>query len=299
MRMTFNSQFRDAQASLETVTAQLVERQRQVSSGKRVSKPSDDPSVAAAGVSERSQILAIDQYKRATDSVASRLTVIDTALTDILERITAAQTAATSARGSIVSPAQREAAALALEGVRTALIDDFKTSFRGVYIFSGADSDVPPYQLNADGVTVDPYAGSSREVAVDIGEDRAVTVMFDGETIAQGGAAQDLFADINDLIVAARAGDNDALGAGIDALKNAFARVTSAQGRVGIGLNTVEVERSRLEEIRIAGLARLSGLEDANMAEAISEMSQAEMAYRAALGAISTGGRMSLLDFLR
>ena len=34
------------------------------------------------------------------------------------------------------------------------------------------------------------------------------------------------------------------------------------------------------------------------MAEAISEMSQAEMAYRAALGAISTGGKMSLLDFL-
>lgn len=298
MRMTFNSQYRDAQASLDVATARLVEMQRQVASGKRIAKPSDDPAATAAAVSERAQIGSIDQYKRAADSVASRLTITDTALADMLDRITAAQTAATSARGSIVSPAQREAAALALEGIRTAMLDGFNTSFRGVYIFSGTNSDAPPYTLNANGIDVDPYAGNAQEVAVDIGEEREVTVMFNGETIAQGGAATDLFADISALIVAARAGDNDALGAGIDSLKGAFARITAAQGRVGIGLNVVEVERNRLEQIRIAGTARLSQLEDANMTEAISEMSQAEMAYRAALGAIGTGGRMSLLDFL-
>jgi flagellar hook-associated protein 3 FlgL len=298
MRITFNSQFRDAQTSLDIVTQRMVEMQRQVASGKRVSKPSDDPSTAAASVSERAQIGSIDQYKRAADGVSSRLTVIDTALADMLERITAAQTAATSARGSIVSPAQREAAAMALEGIRAALLDGFNTSFRGTYIFSGASSDTPPYQLNANGVDVDPYGGNAQEVAVDIGEERSVTVMFNGETIVQRGAADDLFANINAPIVAARAGDNDALGNGIVALKGAFERVSAAQGRVGIGLNVVDVERNRLEQIRIAGIARLSQLEEANMAEAISEMSQAEMAYRAALGAVSTGGRMSLLDFL-
>src|SRR5688500_9526935 len=120
MRMTFNSQFRDAQTSLDIVTQRMVEMQRQVASGKRVSQPSDDPYTAAAAVSERAQIGAIDQYERAADGVSSRLTVIDTALADMLERITAAQTAATSARGSIVSPAQREAAAMALEGIRAA-----------------------------------------------------------------------------------------------------------------------------------------------------------------------------------
>ena len=40
-------------------------------------------------------------------------------------------------------------------------------------------------------------------------------------------------------------------------------------------------------------------LEDANLVEAISRMQQAETAYRAALGALGTTGRLSLMDYLR
>jgi flagellin-like hook-associated protein FlgL len=44
---------------------------------------------------------------------------------------------------------------------------------------------------------------------------------------------------------------------------------------------------------------RLSALEDTNMAEAITGMAQADVAYRAALGAVNTVTRMSLMDYLR
>jgi flagellar hook-associated protein 3 FlgL len=298
MRVTFNSQYRDAQASIDIASQRLVEMQRQVASGKRVNKPSDDPSAAASAVAERAQIGTIAQYQRAADSVVSRLTVVDTALSGIIERLTAAQVAATSARGSTAGPAQREAAALELEGIRAALVDGLNTTFRGTFVFAGALSTTPPYQLSPDGSVVEPYAGSTQEVDIDIGDQRSITVGFNGRTIAQGGAAADMFAQIDALVVAARAGDNAALGDGIDAMKEAFTRVTAAQSRVGIGLNAVEGEKIRLEEIRIAGGARLSKLEDANMVSAISEMNQAETAYRAALGAIGTANKMSLLDYL-
>jgi flagellar hook-associated protein 3 FlgL len=297
MRITFNSQYRDAQASLDRASARLLETQRQVASGKRVSKPSDDPAAAASAVAERAQIGTIEQYQRAADSVVSRLTVIDTALSDILDRITAAQTAATSALGSTAGPTQREAAALELEGIRAALLDAFNTSFRGAYVFGGARSTTPPYAVGGGG-TVDPYAGSTQEVELDIGSERAVTVAYNGDDIVQGSSPLDLFAHIDALAQAARDGDNTALGQGIDALKDVFTRVTAAQSRVGIGLNAVEGEKSRLETVRIAGATRLSKTEDANLAEAISEMTQAETAYRAALGAIGTASRMSLLDYL-
>ncbi len=298
MRVTLNSQYRDAQASIDTPAQRLVDMQRQVASGNRVNKPSDDPSAAASAVAERAQIGTIAQYQRAADSVVSRLTVVDTALSGILERLTAAQVAATSARGSTATAAHREAAALELEGIRAALVDGFNTSFRGTFVFAGAASTTPPFQLSADGSVVEPYAGSAQDVEIDIGDQRSVTVGFNGETITQGGAAADVFAEIDSLIAAARAGDNDALGTGIDAMEAAFTRVTAAQSRVGIGLNAVEGEKVRLEEIRIAGGARLAKLENANMAEAISEMTQAEMAYRAALGAVGTASKMSLLDYL-
>lgn len=297
MRVTFNSQYRDAQAAIDRASQHFLDMQQQVASGKRVSKPSDDPAAAAAAVAERAQVGTIEQYQRAADSVVSRLTVVDTALSDILERITAAQVAATSARGSTAGPAQREAAALELEGIRAALLDGFNTSFRGTFVFAGARSTMPPYVVGAGGA-VNPYAGSTQEVAVDIGDERAVTVGYNGDTLVTGSAPQDLFAQIDALAQAARDGDNVALGEGIDALRDAFARITAAQTRVGIGLNAVEGEKARLEDIRIAGAARLSKLEDANIVEAISEMTQAETAYRTALGAIGTASKMSLLDYL-
>jgi flagellin-like hook-associated protein FlgL len=40
-------------------------------------------------------------------------------------------------------------------------------------------------------------------------------------------------------------------------------------------------------------------VEDANVAEAIARLTSADNAYRAALGAVSSAERQSLLDYLR
>ena len=47
-----------------------------------------------------------------------------------------------------------------------------------------------------------------------------------------------------------------------------------------------------------AAETRRSGLEDANLAEAISNMSQSETAHKAALSAVAAANRQSLLDYL-
>ncbi len=79
----------------------------------------------------------------------------------------------------------------------------------------------------------------------------------------------------------------------------AFERVTTAQSRVGVTLGDLDAHRMRLDAMRRASDARRSSLEDANLAEAISRMQQAETAYRAALGALGASGRLSLMDYLR
>ena len=50
--------------------------------------------------------------------------------------------------------------------------------------------------------------------------------------------------------------------------------------------------------MRIAAMSRVSTFEDANLAEAVSSMNRADTAYKAALGAVSTAARVSLLDYL-
>jgi flagellin-like hook-associated protein FlgL len=75
--------------------------------------------------------------------------------------------------------------------------------------------------------------------------------------------------------------------------------VSTTQGRVGADLRTIDEQKIRLDELKRSSAKRMSALEDTNMAEAISEMAQADAAYRAALGAASTVTKQSLMDYLR
>ena len=298
MRLTFNAQNRNSTAGLEGAATRLMEFQRQVSTGKRIEKPSDDPSATLGAIGEHTETAAIDQYARATDSVASRLAVIDTVLSDLVVQLERGQVAAASARGSSKTQAQRDAAATDLEGIRDTMFSDMNTAFNGTFVFAGSASTVQPYTRAGSG-PISAYAGSTSEMVVDIDQHREIKIAFNGQFVTQGADAQDVFVEFDNLIAAVRAGDDAGIEAGMNALERMFTRVSTAQGRVGADLRTIDEQKTRLSEMKRASTKRLSALEDANMAQAITGMAQADAAYKAALGAVSSVTRMSLMDYLR
>jgi flagellar hook-associated protein 3 FlgL len=228
--------------------------------------------------------------------VASRLSVVDSVMSDILNKLTAVQTNGHSALGSNRSPQQLEAIASSLEGIRSSLLDDINTTFHGTYLFSGTKSTTKPY--SESGGVVSAYSGSTTEADVDIADERSVVTAFNGEAIIKGSATTDMFGELGNLIAAVRAGDSTAMQTALTNLDAAFTRVTTAQTRVGVAMNSIEAEQTRIQDTKLAVNTRLASIEDANMAEVISGMTRADAAYRAALGAAGTVAKTSLLDYL-
>ena len=298
MRATFGSIHRNATAGLETASNRLLEFQRQISSGKRIETPSDDPGATLGSIGEHDETARIDQYARAANSISSRLSVVDTVLSDLITQLQSGLVAATSARGTTKTVEQREAAATDLEAIRDTILSDVTISFNGAYLFSGSASTVAPFVKPAGG-PVSAYAGSTQEMDVDIDRNRSVKVAFDGRELAQGSDASDIFAAFDALIAAVRAGDDAGIGQGMDALQRMFDRVSIVQGRVGADLRLLDEQKLRLDVMKRASAARLSKLENANMAEAITSLQQADASYRAALGAVGAVTRISLMDYLR
>ncbi|MEP7305632.1 MAG: flagellin [Acidobacteriota bacterium] len=297
MRVTFSQSFRNAASDTNLAAEQLAAAQRQVSSGKRINKPSDDPAGANSAIAGHAAIGAIDAYTQTADSTTSRLTVVDSMLSDIINKITAAQTAAASARGSVTSQSQRDAAAANLQGISDALLADFNAQFHGSYLFSGSKATTSPYKLVAG--TVSSYQGNATPVSVDLGQGRTAQTSFDGSTIAQGSDPSSIFTVLSNLVTAAKSGDNVGLGQGLDALERALSRTTLAQTQVGSSFAALDDVRARLNTERVGITAQLSITEDANMASAITNMSQADTAYRAALAAFGRIGSVSLMDYLK
>jgi len=297
MRMTAASVYRDSIAAMERTSQRLLEFQEQVQTGKRINRPSDDPDGLASSISERAEVAAIEQYTRTGDSVTSRLTVLDTALNDIIDRLTLAQSTIVGAQGSQKTAGEREAAARTLDGVKQALLADLNTSFRGTHVFGGADSIDPPFTVT--GSVVSAYQGSTQEVAVDLDQTHAATIAIDGSMVSQGSAAADIFTVLDNAMTAARNGDSAALGQALTDIDAAFARATLVQTRVGTTLAAMDSLQGALGDRRLAAKARISKLEDADLAAAITGMTQADAAYRASLAATSRITQLSLMDYLK
>jgi flagellar hook-associated protein 3 FlgL len=297
MRIAFQTGYRNTLADIERTNAELAKYQQQISSGKRLSVPSDDPTAAVGAVKEHTEIATLDQFTQSADSANSRLTVIDTVLSDVISKLTQAQATTASAMGNTATAQQRVSAADDLAGIRDSLFASFNTMFRGTYLFGGTDTTNAPYVQNPDG-SIGPYLGDTTTQSVDINRQKAVQVTYNADAITRGADAIDVFGVLQNLIADVQSGNQANMQAGMDALKRAFNRAISTQSKVGTDENAVADEQSRLDSMRRAAAARLSTEEDTNMAAAITGLSAADTAHKAALGAAATINKLTLLDYL-
>jgi flagellar hook-associated protein 3 FlgL len=296
MRVTFGSIFRNGLADINRTTEDLARRQREVSSGRRIHVPSDNPSAMATAMAERTEVSTLDQFTQTNDSVDSRLTVVDSVYTDVVSRLTNVQTRAAAGRNSFLTQVQRDALAGEIRGAAGAILGAVNTSYRGMYLFSGGQSLTPPY---APGPPVSGYQGDGNVQSVDIARNRSVQVTFDAGTIFQGAAPSDVFQTLEALATAVETGNMAGIDQGLAEVSQAFDRVTNAQTKIGVELARMPEDRARLVTQRNAADARRSSAEDANLAESISGLTQADAAHRAALGALANAGRLSLMDYLK
>jgi flagellar hook-associated protein 3 FlgL len=297
MRITFSQAFEDGLRDIARVGEQLSDAQRRVSSGRRINAPSDDPAGTAAAIGEHAGLATVDSYVRATDAASSRLAVVDAALSDIVNLLTAAKVTATAARGSGRSVTQLSALSTEILGLRDGLMGDINTRFGGTYLFGGASATTAPYATVAGSIS--GYQGDSVTQSIDVSDGRAVQVSFDGGEIFQGTDSQHVLDLLTDLATAISAGDSAGIQTGLDGLDRAFDRALFAQTRVGIAQRMLDDTRPQLDSTRLGSLARVSATEDANMAEAISDLTRAKTAQESALASFATLGQLSLLDYLR
>jgi len=143
----------------------LMKTQSQLSSGKRISKPSDDPVGTAMAMRLRTRLSETDQYLRNIDQGNIQINYIDNVFDDISSLLMRAQDLAISQAN--VTADSRTRAAVAQE--LTALIDQFvdllNTKVGNRYLFAGFETLIEPYKQTETGVS---YLGDSGELNFEI-----------------------------------------------------------------------------------------------------------------------------------
>lgn len=108
-----------------------------------------------------------------------------------------------------------------------------------------------------------------------------------------------LIADVDDLIVALNSGDYSGMSAFIGKVDSHLNRVLSVRADIGARVNRMDLIMNRITDNSVSFTKMLSNSQDADMAEVIMNLKNAENVYKSAL---SVGARViqpSLIDFVR
>ncbi|HEX7036416.1 MAG TPA: flagellar hook-associated protein FlgL [Pseudomonadales bacterium] len=175
MRISTSQINQHAIDSMLDIARQVNDTRIEISSGRRVNKPSDDPVGAARIVKLKQELALRTQYNRNIDSAEAQLRREEAVLQQVVGVLHRVRELMLSAGSGVKSADDRRFIATEIESRFNELADLMNTrSPTGDYLFAGYQSKQQPFTVNGDQVT---YHGDDgrRTVQVDAGHRVAVT----------------------------------------------------------------------------------------------------------------------------
>ena len=302
MRVTHGMLMRSTLTDINESARKVSHTQRKLSSGKEITRPSDDPFGTSRALALRSDIEATRQYQRNVNEAVAWQSATDTALSKIGDVLHRARELAIRGANDTNGPASREAIAAEIDQLVAAVKQEGNVTYAGRYLLSGTATATRPYDVNG----ADAYLGDAGGIAREIGPGVSVQVNVLGSAvIGSGQAANDgkVLDNLRDIaqhlrggtpadLNALRTADLAALTANVDAL-------SAVRATVGATTNRLEIAASRLAETEESFTRLLSETEDADMAKALVDYSMQQSVYQSALRSGANIVQTSLLDWLR
>ena len=234
-----------------TLRARAETLQKQIGTGERLEKSSDDP-VAAARLrmlDREERISKVDT--RNSQSAENNLKFTDEALGQVATIISRARELSLQAANATTSDEQRSSIATELDGLRQNLLGIANGRNASGHSLFGGQTIGSAYNVDA-ATGAATYVGTATLDAIEIGEDQSITPGNTGPPVFSfedaNGNPTDIFAELAALSTALRGGGQAAADAGRDGLTmldTSFDKVTTAQTVLGSRLAWLELMTER------------------------------------------------------
>ena len=263
--------------------------QNQIETGKKVTRPSDDPVVAMKGIGYRTALDKVEQFQRNIGEVNNWLDSSDDAFDKVGSALQRANELAVKAASDTTTDDDRQKVQSELDQLRQHIQNIANTKVGDKYIFSGTKTTTPLFDEKKGGYPTTNIDAFNKDVEVEV---------FDGITLTVNTNAIDVFKNIDQMFADIKEGNvnySEAIGK-IDEQMN---EILTTRADIGARQNRVELMNDRLQSQEVIATKQMSENEDVDMEKAITEMITQESIHRAAL---SVGARIiqpSLVDFLR
>jgi flagellar hook-associated protein 3 FlgL len=293
-------------ASIQTLTQETQATQEQLTTGRSINQPSDNPGELGDVLQLESDVGRINQVSQNLSQVTSQVNTAETALesaTTLLDQITSTGEEGAS---STMTAAQRSAMSQQVAQSLQELVSLSQTQYDGQYVFSGDDPTQPSYQLDLNSPTgVDQLitAPSTALIQDATGTTFAVSQtaqqIFDDRNTDGTPTADNIFAAVNSLRAALANNDQTGISNALSSLQLAQNHLAASLQFYGGVQDQLSNATSVAQKFQLQYQTSLTQETSANMASEAVALTQEQAAMQAALQSEASQPKTSLFDLLQ
>ena len=192
---------------------------QQMSTGKRVNLPSDDPVAAALEVQNQTLSGSVDQYTANTTTVLDMVQTADSSLNSVVTQLTQAVTLGTEAANGTVNSSQLQTIAQQVQGIIQSVAMQANTAYHGLYLFAGTNTTSTPFATDGTDPSWVKDAGSGVNSVKMLGRERCG--QCPGDEIFQN-ASGSVLGSLQQLVTALENGSTTDIGNAVNAVSTAL-----------------------------------------------------------------------------
>src|SRR5438067_4608062 len=150
MRITSSMMMETTLRNIELNQQRQEQLQSQISSGYRITKPSDDPIGTSQAMDLQHTLDADKQYDTNMENASSWLNTADSAFNGVTQALSRANELAVQASNGTLGPSDLQSIQAEVTQLQAHVLDISHTQYANAYIFSGTSTNKPGYIQASD-----------------------------------------------------------------------------------------------------------------------------------------------------
>ncbi|KOO37199.1 flagellar hook-associated protein FlgL [Priestia koreensis] len=299
MRVTQGMLSTNMLRNLSSSYQRMDKYQDQLSTGKKINRPSDDPVIAMKGITYRTSLAETEQYKANFSEAYNWIENSDAALDKATQAMQRIRELVVQASNDTYDSSQRGNIAAEIDQLKGHLVTIANTQVGDKYIFNGTKTLEAP--IKEDG-TRNGLGGN--EVKIELSKGIYMPVSIDTNAVFTHDTANPengLFSMLDKLSADLKDGTktNTDINKFLTSLDTHIDKTLNTRAELGARQNRLEMMEDRVDEQEVIAQRIVSDNEDADIERVITDLKTQESVHRAALGVGSRIIQPSLMDFLR
>ncbi|GAB6065279.1 hypothetical protein JCM9492_03710 [Aquifex pyrophilus] len=280
----------------ERVRESIEEKYREIITGKRIEKPSDDP-VSFVKIQElKKEISSLSQFGRNRLFADTVLTYADTLLSGIEDRLKSLYSSLLRASNGTLNPDELKAIGKEFEEALKVLLNVANEKIGESYLFSGASLNTKPFDEN----TLN-YNGGNTDFEVLVEENYRVKTFMRGDYVfgvtTSDPTINNIFKVIKSIADKLKGG-NSPDQTDIENLKKSYDQIVKVRSEIGSVLKELRNVQEYQEERKDTLDKIKSDNEDADLAKSISDYERFRLTYDAVMKLFVNHRGLSILEYI-